>query len=434
VNGVAILGSGMAACGASHRLLAEGVASTMYDQGSMAGGHTKTFEFPGGWVFDDGPHVSFTEDPRIQDLFAENIGGKFQKVSNYVNNFWQGYWIKHPAQCNLYGLPTQVVVDCIKDFMDAQSRPAEPVANYAEWLLTAFGRTFAETFPIEYAKKVHTTPAANLTTEWLGPRLYRPSLDEVLAGALSAQTPNVHYIDHFRYPTEGGFISYLRPFHQRANLRLGHRVVGIDAAQKVVTFESGDRAGYRHLISSIPLPDLIPMIAGAPLDVLAAARRLAATTIVMVNVGVDRVDLTDATWSYFYDQDFIITRTSAPHLMSPRLVPPGCGSIQCEIYFSEKYKPLTLAPQDLIEPAINDLRRCGLIRESDRVVHKSAHVSPYGNVIWDHDRAPALEIVHGYLDSLGIRYCGRFGDWAYLWTDGAFKSGENAAERVLGGD
>jgi hypothetical protein len=55
-------------------------------------------------------------------------------------------------------------------------------------------------------------------------------------------------------------------------------------------------------------------------------------------------------------------------------------------------------------------------------------------VIWDHDRAPALEIVHGYLDSLGIRYCGRFGDWAYLWTDGAFKSGENAAERVLAGD
>jgi hypothetical protein len=39
--------------------------------------------------------------------------------------------------------------------------------------------------------------------------------------------------------------------------------------------------------------------------------------------------------------------------------------------------------------------------------------------------------VHGYLDDLNIAYCGRYGDWGYLWTDESFKSGEKAAERVL---
>ena len=55
----------------------------------------------------------------------------------------------------------------------------------------------------------------------------------------------------------------------------------------------------------------------------------------------------------------------------------------------------------------------------------------YANVIFDLERAAALKIVHGYLDELGIAYCGRYGDWAYIWTDESFISGENAAEKVL---
>jgi len=36
-----------------------------------------------------------------------------------------------------------------------------------------------------------------------------------------------------------------------------------------------------------------------------------------------------------------------------------------------------------------------------------------------------------YLDEVGIAYCGRYGDWGYMWTDESFKSGEQAAERAL---
>ena len=55
----------------------------------------------------------------------------------------------------------------------------------------------------------------------------------------------------------------------------------------------------------------------------------------------------------------------------------------------------------------------------------------YANVIFDLERATALQTVHEYLDELGIAYCGRYGDWAYMWTDESFKSGERAAERAL---
>lgn len=428
---VAIIGSGMAGCGASHRLREEGIDSVMYDMGDQPGGHTKTFEFEGGWTFDDGPHVSYTEDQRLQDLFSANVGGDFNTVGNYVNNYWQGYWIKHPAQINLHGLPTDLAVKCIEDFVQASSRPDPVVTNYEEWLRAAFGDTFAETFPMTYAPKVHTTEARNLTTDWLGPRLYRPTLEEVLTGALSPSTGDVHYIGNFRYPNHGGFLSFIRPFHEQANLQMGHKVERIDAGERIITFESGIQVRYDHLISSMPLPELIPRIEGVPEDVAAAAERLAASTIVTVNVGVNNPDISEATWTYFYDEDFSITRISHPHRMSPNTVPPGCGSIQAEVYFSKKYKPLTVPPESLIAPAVNDLRRCGLITESDEVLFTSARVIDYAYIIWDHDRRPSLDLVHGFLDEIGIRYCGRYGNWDYSWTDDAFRSGESAAERVM---
>jgi len=47
----------------------------------------------------------------------------------------------------------------------------------------------------------------------------------------------------------------------------------------------------------------------------------------------------------------------------------------------------------------------------------------YANVIFDLDRAAALATVHGYLDELGIAYCGRYGDWGYMWTMRASRAG-----------
>ena len=39
--------------------------------------------------------------------------------------------------------------------------------------------------------------------------------------------------------------------------------------------------------------------------------------------------------------------------------------------------------------------------------------------------------MHAYLDDIGIGYCGRCGDWGYMWTDESFIGGERAADRAL---
>jgi protoporphyrinogen oxidase len=173
------------------------------------------------------------------------------------------------------------------------------------------------------------------------------------------------------------------------------------------------------------------MVRGVPSDVLEASQRLACSSCVLVNIGVDREDLSSAHMTYFYDEDICFTRLGFPHMLSPSNAPKGMGSIQAEVYFSDKYRPFTGSPDDWIEPVKADLLRCGLLRESDRVVFSKAVYLPYANIILDLERADALKTVHGYLDDIGIAYCGRYGDWGYMWTDESFKSGEAAAERAL---
>ena len=84
------------------------------------GGHTASFVFEGKFTFDEGPHVSFTKHERLQKLFADSIDNKYETLHTKVNNYWKGHWIKHPAQVNLYGLPTDLIVNVIKDFVAAQ--------------------------------------------------------------------------------------------------------------------------------------------------------------------------------------------------------------------------------------------------------------------------------------------------------------------------
>jgi hypothetical protein len=112
-------------------------------------------------------------------------------------------------------------------------------------------------------------------------------------------------------------------------------------------------------------------------------------------------------------------------------VPPGCGSIQAECYYSRKYRPLDRLPADCIDPTIKDLRRIGILRDGDEVLFRHAMHVEHANVIFDLERAAALQTVHGYLDDIGVGYCGRYGDWGYMWTDESFMSGERAAESVL---
>lgn len=426
-----ILGSGMAAWGAFDRLTANGITPRVFDKNSFPGGHTASFE-TNGFVFDDGPHISFTEIERIQDHLADAVDQEYEILNARVDNWYRGTWVKHPAIAYLHGLPTDLVSDCLSDFIEAVHSPdPETFANYHEWLVAAYGPTFANTFPTAYGTKYHTVGPELMNTSWLGPRLYRPELKQVIDGALGPVEKELHYIDKFRYPKQRGFVHYLNKFVDASDLALNHEATAIDPAARTITFSNGHVEAYEELISSVPLPEIVKLLPNVPTKVSDAAKLLACTSCVTVNFGVARSDLSPCHWRYIYDLDMMSVRVSFPHMFSPTTVPDGCGAVQVEVYYSDKYRPLDHPVEDDIAPVKAELIQMGILREDDEILVEEARFAKYANVIFDLDSDESAKIVQDYLSELDISYCGRYGDWAYIWTDESYMSGESAAQNVV---
>lgn len=428
---VVVLGTGMAGFGAGNVLHTMKVPFACYDKNSYHGGHTRSIRYDNGFVFDEGVHISFTKNDHVRNILAENINGRYEERKFAIDNYWRGYRLPHPVQCSLRGLPADLIVRIISDFVASRAPAEGAFNNYAEWLYATYGRTFAETFPMAYGRKYHTVSMDHLTAEWIGPRMYRPTLEDLLHGAINQSLTEAHYIQTYRYPSHGGFASYLDPFMKRFDVRLEHCVTRIDARSRTVVFSNGVVQPYSAVISSIPLPELIPLIDAAPESVREAARRLAFTTVVLVNIGLNRSDISNAATTYFYDEDIIFSRINLPHMFAASNAPDGCGSIQAEVYFSDKYKPLNVDPSSLVEDVLRDLSRCGFLSTKDEILLTDCSVNKYANVIYDVERTDALRVVHDFLDDAGIDYCGRYGDWNHAWTDEAFVSGEERARKVL---
>ena len=237
----------MAGFGAGYALETAGVPFVCYDRNSYYGGHTHSLRYDSGFVFDEGGHLSFTKHDHVKDLLAENVDGRYEERKLKIDNYWHGYRIPHPVQTNLRNLPTDVIISVIKDFVAVQGRELNPTGSYADWLLDTYGKTFAETFPLVYGHKYHTTTMDQLTTDWVGPRMYRPVLDEVLRGALGGEVPGAHYVSISL--SLGRRIRELSDaFARRFELRLNHQLTGLDPKAKVLWFVNGKAETYDTVI------------------------------------------------------------------------------------------------------------------------------------------------------------------------------------------
>ncbi len=431
MSDIVILGAGMAGYGAAHYLTQAGLRPTIFEKNTYFGGHTHSYEYDQGFVFDEGPHISFTKDERMQGILAEFVDEQYENLQAKANNYFEGHWVKHPAQCNLYGLPPELITQIITEFALLGDIDMSEIKNYEQWLIASFGETFATRFPMRYGLRYHTTEAKNMSTDWLGPRLYKPNLQEVIKGALSPETEDVHYISNFRYPTAGGFKTYLNRMGDFANIELSHKAIAIDPITRQIDFANGKVKIFKKLVSSLPLTELLPIIKNVPDDVMHAVQKLSCTKCVVVNLGIERPDVADADWTYIYDEDICFTRLSYPYRFSPNNAPKNTSSIQAELYFSDKYKPLTQPIDSYIPRVIADLKRIGLLAEDDKISLSDAKLLPYANIIFDLDREAAVKIVRDYLEDIDIQVCGRYGEWAYIWTDESFVSGESAAEFAI---
>lgn len=418
---IAILGAGLSGMAAASVLSDQD--TVVYESRTHAGGHASSFSID-GFTFDEGPHVSFTSDQRIREFFADSVQQKFLEHPSYANNYYRGIFLKHPVQTNLRNLPPECISACVADFVRAQYEDGREIRSYLDWCYKQLGKTISETFTRIYTRKYWTRELEDLTADWVSQRIYAPRLEEVLDGALGEAKGQHYYMSTFRYPERGGFQSYGRSLEQSAKIQFGMRVVEIDLAHKKLTFSNGQASHFDHLISSLVLPELVAMIVDAPRHIRGAAAKLACTSHYLVSVGVNRPQISESYWTYYYDEDLPFSRLSFPSKYSPFAATEHHSSVQAEIVHS-RFRPLD-GKESLVDRCIDGLLKCGLLHSKNEIVALDERDIQFANVIFDFDRAPNLAMVHGYLAENNVQWCGRFGDWAYLWTDQSILSGERA--------
>ncbi|MEM7099866.1 MAG: FAD-dependent oxidoreductase [Pseudomonadota bacterium] len=437
-----ILGAGLTGISTSYHLGHD--QCLLLERNSYPGGHIFT-EVVDGFTWDEGPHISFTKHDYVKKLWEENVDGEFLEYPVATGNYYEGHWIPHPAQSNLFAVPEPLRQQCLDSFLATREKSDEDFKpeNYGDWLLAAFGDKFATTFPFSYTKKYWTADAKHLDTDWVGERVYYPSVDDVVEGSKGPLPEETHYIQSIRYPKRGGYYAYADKMTHGANIRYNTEMQSISFADRQMRMEDGEVIDFEKLVITSPLPELIQR-SDAPDDVKKAAEVLCCTQLLIVNVIADHDTAREENWIYVYDESKWSTRINCTEKLSPENGIPGKTGIQVEVYFS-KYRPLENNLDDIASQVVDELVEMGLVKERSMVSSYHHRWVEWANVVFDKPRKAAQDAILTWLENHGlvreeddlhpmtdwdkqlekvqkvpeqaVFLAGRFAQWKYFWTD-----------------
>ncbi|MDP9064931.1 MAG: FAD-dependent oxidoreductase, partial [Pseudomonadota bacterium] len=482
-----VLGAGPTGLSAAFHL---GEDCLLLEQHATVGGWCRSIN-DGGFTFDYAGHIMFSNDPYVQELYKMLLGENVHWQDREAWVFSNGVHTRYPFQGALYGLPPEVLKDCLIGAIEARFGPLKastsgsakvpPAAaalrtssvvgrsspdackgdsiadccadgvvelasvhshgqaernasaprNFEEFIYKVWGRGVAKHFALPYNRKLWAVPLTEMETSWLGGRVPLPDLEEMIEGALRPVAKPMGPNARFGYPLRGGFQALMDGFlpHVSDRLKLGARVTHVNPSEHELKLSDGSVYRYEHLISTMPLPLFVRMLGEhAPPAVRAAAERLRHVSVRCVNLGIARERVTDKHWIY-YPGDTVFHRIFVQGNASPHCNAAGGFALTCEITYSP-HKPLPCDAEALTDLCIRDCIKVGIIDADDQIVVRNQVDMPYAYVVYDHERANHVETIRSWLRSHSIELAGRYSEWEYYNSDHAFLAGRKAAEEV----
>jgi UDP-galactopyranose mutase len=428
---VVVIGAGPTGLSAAYHL---GESALLLEAGARVGGLCRSIE-DGGFTFDYAGHIMFSNDPYVHRLYELLLGDNVHWQDREAWIFSKGVYTRYPFQGALYGLPPDVIKECLLGAIEAQRagvpKNPEECASFEDFIYRVWGAGIAKHFAIPYNRKLWAVPLDEMETSWLGGRVPLPDLAAMIEGALQPVPKPMGPNARFGYVLRGGFQALMDGFlpHLRGSLLLGARVAGVSVERRTVTLESGDTIPFECLVSTMPAPELVRAIGReAPVAVRRAAAGLRHVSVRCVNLGIGRSDLTEKHWIY-YPEDTVFHRIFVQGNASPYCNPPGGFGLTCEITYSDG-KPLPCDGEALIARCVDDCRRVGIIADDDPVWVANQVDLPYAYVVYDRDRADNVAIIREWLAQNDVLLAGRYAEWEYFNSDHAFVAGRNAAEEA----
>ncbi len=423
-----ILGGGLAGLVAAERLAARGVTVPVLERAPEPGGVCRSVEAE-GFTFDLTGHLLHTRHDRTRDYLGSlGVWDRLVEHERSAAVVIGGRFTPYPVQINTHGLAPEVRRDCLLGFIRAwaSGEPDREPGSFAQWVRERFGEGLARHFFLPYNRKLFRIDPEWMTTDWVGRYVPRPSLEEVVDGALGLHQGRTGYNAVFRYPAEGGIRMLPDAVAARVpDLRTGHEVVRIDLQRRTALLAEGGELPWSVLGSTAPLPAVIDRLAGPlPPAVREARRALRWVAVLDLALGVEGEAPRPEHWLYFPEEAIPFYRVGFPSNHG-RLAPPGCHTVSVEIALD----PEPRDTEALEHQALETLETLGLLDPGRIRVRRRLLVDP-AYVVFDGARREAVRVLREYLESHGVLTAGRWGAWVYSAMEDAILDGFELAHRL----
>lgn len=424
---IVIIGGGLAGLSAAYHLKEQ--EPWVFEKETAVGGLCRSFT-QDGFTFDCTGHLVHLRNQYTKDLIAQLLPEAFNSYERLSAIFSKSTTTPYPFQANTYGLPPQVVKECVIGFVESMQIPQNGgPKNFHDWVLKTFGTGIANHFMLPYNEKFWKQDLRTITSDWVSWSIPKPSLEEVVNGALGLTNKGMGYNPKFIYPKRGGinclplaFAKSVKKLHSATSVEF------VDLKKKYVRMAGGHEEPFDYLISTLPIPVLYRMITDTPDTLTDAASRLTAVSVLNLNIGVARPRISDQHWIYFPEDQFIFSRVGFPMNFSNTVTPPETSSMYVEITHRPSGR---ISPDEAFERAVVDLQKCGILRKDDRILTRQIlDISP-GYVVFDEHRQTHLQKLIDYLASRHVYTAGRYGRWDYFSMEDSILSGKTAAEQIL---
>lgn len=428
-----IIGAGLAGLSCALHLDESAGDALIVEKTDIVGGKART-EYIDGFIFDVTGHWLHLRDDKIRALIFELLGEDHFEQIDRISRIWShGVYTLYPYQANVYGLPPQVIKECVMGAIEADRRkPAEikledEPENFADWIRFYFGDGIAEHFMVPYNQKLWGVPAESITSRWCQRFVPRPDLEDIVAGAVGCNAEKMGYNAWFLYPQKGGIQSVPEAMadavgRERIYLERAFEAVDLDAKTAVV---DGQTIAFEHLVNTMALPDFLDRVTSPIPDAVRAARStLKATETHYFNVGVKGPIKQPDHWIYVPELDQPMYRVGVFSNALPAMAPEGHASLYVEL--SDRETP----PAELEAKVAEGLVAMDLIDSVDQVLFMAHRVIPHAYVVYDFNYHDSVAVIHDWLNHVGVQSIGRYGQWKYSSMEDAMIDGRNAANKL----
>jgi protoporphyrinogen oxidase len=424
---VVIIGGGLAGVSAGYHL--RELEPVLFEKESAIGGLCRSFS-QDGFTFDCTGHLIHLKNPYTKELVAQILPDAFNAHERLAAIHSKATTTPYPFQANTYGLPPEVVKECVIGFVESMHTNGNGgPKNFHDWVIKTFGTGIAKHFMLPYNEKFWKQDLRTITSDWVSWSIPKPTLEDVVNGALGLTNKGMGYNPKFIYPKNGGIEclpqALARPIK---NVNTEATVEYIDPKKKYVRLTNGREQPYDVLISTLPLPLVFRMLKDTPDSLAFDAQQLHAISVLNINIGIDRPRVSDQHWIYFPEDQFIFSRVGFPMNFSQQVAPEGTSSMYIEITHQPNEKPNV---EEAFERSILDLQKCGILRKGDRVLTRHVLDIKTAYVVFDEHRQKHLQNLIDYLKTRDIHTAGRYGQWDYYSMEDSILSGKKAAEAVM---